>query len=77
MTVLKVLPLDEKPKPVTTQWSLGLAMFAAFVVPFLLLLTSTRYQVFIAQARAKLSAAQQQAASTLQDTKIQWPTSDE
>lgn len=73
----KVVPLEEQPKKPATHWSLGLAMFAAFVVPFLLLLTSTRYQVFVAQAKAKLTAARQQASGQLQTTKIQWPVSHE
>jgi hypothetical protein len=73
MTVLKIVPFEEKPKPATTQWSLGLAMFAAFVIPFLLLLSSTRYRDFLLHAKARLEATQQQASSVLQGPDIDWP----
>jgi hypothetical protein len=73
MTVLKVVPIEEQPKPTTSQWSLGLTMFAAFVVPFLLFATSARYRVFLAQAKAKIVATQRQATGTINNTGIHWP----
>ena len=43
------------------QWSFGIAMFAAFVLPFVLLLTSARYRLFADQAILKLRGASQEA----------------
>jgi uncharacterized membrane protein len=54
MSAYKVIPLEEKPKPAATQWSVGIAMFAAFVIPFVLLVSSGRYRTFVAQAKAKI-----------------------
>lgn len=51
---IKYVPtvLEDPPEPSkATQWSLGIAMFAAFVIPFVLLASSARYQVFVAQAK--------------------------
>lgn len=62
MNRVKYCPIEpEEPRPASrmTQWSLGLAMFAAFVMPFLLLFTSARYRVFVAQAKHKLEAVSQ------------------
>jgi hypothetical protein len=55
---IKYVPtvLEDPPEPSkVTQWSLGIAMFAAFVIPFVLLASSARYQVFVAQAKHKLN----------------------
>lgn len=53
MTV-KYVPtvLEDPPEPSqASKWSVGIAMFAAFVIPFVLLVSSARYQVFVAQAK--------------------------
>jgi hypothetical protein len=55
MSRYHVVPIEEPKKDQSsTQWSMGLAMFAAFVIPFVLLITSTRYRGFVAQAKAKI-----------------------
>lgn len=54
-----IVPEDPQPESRMTQWSLGIAMFAAFVIPFLLLFTSARYRVFVAQAKHRLEAVSQ------------------
>ncbi len=51
-----IVPEEPQPEPRMTQWSQGIAMFAAFVIPFILLLTSARYRVFVAQAQHALDA---------------------
>lgn len=58
MTIKYVPVVHEDPPEDTTatKWSQGVAMFAAFVIPFVLLLTSHRYRVFIAQAKHKLQS---------------------
>lgn len=59
MNFVKYCPMvPEEPQPESrmTQWSQGIAMFAAFVIPFILLLTSARYRVFLAQAKHKIEA---------------------
>jgi hypothetical protein len=56
MTKWNVIPLEEPPKkPETTAWSVGLAMFAAFVMPFVLLMISARYQGFVARSIDRMS----------------------
>ncbi len=54
-----IVPEDPQPESRLTQWSLGIAMFAAFVVPFLLLFSSARYRVFVAQAKHQLEVVSQ------------------
>jgi hypothetical protein len=61
MSVQKIIPIEDKPKQTATQSSLGIAMFAAFVVPFVLLVASTRYRTFVAQARATLETVSRQS----------------
>ena len=56
---LPVIPPDPPEEMAATKWSQGIAMFAAFVIPFVLLLTSSRYRVFIAQAKHKLQTFSQ------------------
>jgi len=51
-----MVPEEPQPESRLTQWSLGIAMFAAFVIPFILLLTSARYRVFVAQAKHTLES---------------------
>jgi hypothetical protein len=51
-----IVPEEPQPQSRMTQWSLGIAMFAAFVIPFILLLTSARYRVFVAQAQHAIDA---------------------
>ena len=46
-----VVPEDPQPESAVSQWSLGIAMFAAFVIPFVLFVTSARYRLFVDQAR--------------------------
>jgi hypothetical protein len=49
------IPADPPPPASTvSQWSFGIAMFAAFVIPFVLLVTSARYRLFADQAFLKL-----------------------
>lgn len=57
MSFVKYCPtVPEEPPPESRmkQWSMGIAMFAAFVIPFILLLTSARYRVFVAQAKHQI-----------------------
>lgn len=55
MTRYHVVPIEEPKKAqISTQWSLGLAMFAAFVIPFVLLTTSARYRGFVVQAKNRI-----------------------
>jgi hypothetical protein len=56
MTKLHIIPIEEpKADQSSTQWSIGLTMFAAFVMPFVLLMVSARYQTFVARASARMS----------------------
>ena len=54
-----IVPEEPQPESRLTQWSLGIAMFAAFVIPFILLLASARYRVFLAQAKHKFGVVSQ------------------
>lgn len=54
VTYLPHIPEEAPPPSPVTQWSFGIAMFAAFVLPFVLLLTSSRYRLFADQAFLKL-----------------------
>lgn len=70
MTYIKYCPMvPEEPQPQSrmTQWSLGIAMFAAFVIPFILLLTSARYRVFVAQAQHAINAVTPASANFNRD----------
>ena len=58
MTIVRYVPVEEPPKRSATQWSLGIAMFAAFVLPFVLLVSSAPYRQFVAQTKAKLVKTQ-------------------
>ncbi|WP_254508910.1 hypothetical protein [Anatilimnocola floriformis] len=44
-------PFEPQPESAVSQWSFGIAMFAAFVIPFVLLFASARYRLFADQAR--------------------------
>lgn len=55
VSYVPTVPEDPAPPSPVTQWSSGIAMFAAFVLPFVLLLTSARYRLFADQAFLKLS----------------------
>ena len=59
MNILQYVPDEEPPKRSATQWSVGIAMFAAFVLPFVLLIASAPYRQFLAQTKAKLVKTQQ------------------
>ena len=58
---LPTIPEEAPPPSAVTQWSFGIAMFAAFVLPFILLLTSARYRLFADQAILKLRGVSQEA----------------
>lgn len=55
---IKYVPtVPDEPEPESTsvtQWSLGIAMFAAFVIPFVLLFASVRYRAAVNHAQQKL-----------------------
>ncbi len=53
MTILRYLPIEEPPPRKAAQWSLGIAMFAAFIMPFVLLSTNAKYRELVVQATAK------------------------
>lgn len=57
-SLIKYVPVvPEEPQlesTAVTQWSLGIAMFAAFVIPFLLLFTSARYRAVLHNTQQKL-----------------------
>lgn len=59
MTILRYVPVEEPPQRTATQWSLGIAMFAAFVIPFVLLITSVWYRDFVFQTKARFVKTQQ------------------
>jgi len=59
VSYVPLTPEELKPEPKATQWSLGIAMFAAFVIPFVLLFASARYRVFVAQARHQFETVTQ------------------
>ena len=69
---LPIIPPEPPEDTAATKWSQGIAMFAAFVIPFVLLLTSSRYRVFIAQAKHKLQTFGQasQVDQQLNDAKL-------
>jgi arginine/lysine/ornithine decarboxylase len=69
---IPIVPEDPPEDTAATKWSQGIAMFAAFVIPFVLLLTSARYRVFIAQANHKLQSFTQssQVDQQLKDVKL-------
>lgn len=62
MNFVRYVPIDapaEEPlKAKTSQWSIGIAMFAAFVLPFVLFAASARYRIFVAQAKARIATIQ-------------------
>ena len=69
---IKYIPIipEDPPEPTPiSKWSQGLAMFAAFVIPFVLLLTSSRYRVFVAQAQHTLQSFGQSAQVDQQQLK--------
>ncbi len=61
VTYLPHVPEEAPPPSAATQWSFGIAMFAAFVLPFVLLLTSARYRLFADQAILKLRGSSQES----------------
>jgi len=62
MNVVRIQPIEEaKKKSIGNNWLLGIAMFAAFVIPFLLLVTSARYRVLVAQAKYQFETLQRRA----------------
>ena len=69
---LPTIPEEPAPPSPVTQWSFGIAMFAAFVLPFVLLLTSARYRLFADQAFLKFRGATQ--TQSLQDPSIGYKT---
>ncbi|WP_425613869.1 hypothetical protein NA78x_003713 [Anatilimnocola sp. NA78] len=61
--VVRVQPEEEPKQKPMGNWLVGIAMFAAFVIPFLLLVTSARYRVLIAQAKHQFELLQRPAKS--------------
>jgi hypothetical protein len=64
MTKISYLPHVPEPAPppsAVSQWSFGIAMFAAFVLPFVLLVTSARYRLFADQAVLMLRSSAQES----------------
>jgi hypothetical protein len=60
-----IVPEEPQPESRMSQWSQGIAMFAAFVIPFILLLTSARYRVFLAQAKHQIEVVSQGPLNSL------------
>ncbi|QDU28783.1 hypothetical protein ETAA8_38880 [Anatilimnocola aggregata] len=58
MNIIRIQPEPETRPSSLGKWALGIAMFAAFVIPFLLLIASARYRVFVAQAKHTFGISQ-------------------
>ena len=58
---------EPQPESSVSQWSVGIAMFAAFVIPFVLLFSSVRYRAAIHVAQQKLGIVAPAPAELQQD----------
>jgi hypothetical protein len=67
VSYLPHVPEEAEPEAPVTRWSYGIAMFAAFVLPFILLITSARYRLFADQAFLRLRGTSQEARRVSED----------